>query len=48
MRMVLQLHLKESDIRISVREGWRDPKFRWIHTLTNLLAGKQMRDYYGN
>ena len=42
------LAAKDSDVRISVREGWRDSKYRWIHTLTNLLAGKQMREYYGN
>ncbi len=40
------LAAQESDIRVSVREGWKDSKYRWIHTLTQLLAGGQMRDYY--
>jgi hypothetical protein len=40
------LAAQDADIRISVRESWQDPKYRWIHVLTRLLAGKQMRDYY--
>ena len=40
------LAAQDTDIRISVRESWQDPKYRWVHVLTRLLAGKQMRDYY--
>jgi len=42
------LAAQETDIRISVREGWQDSKYHWIHVLTRLLAGRQMRDYYGS
>lgn len=41
------LAARATDVSISARENWRDRKYRWIHAATRLLAGRQMRRYYG-
>lgn len=42
------LAARATDMTISVRESWQDPKYLWIHRLTRLVAGKQMQRYYGS
>jgi hypothetical protein len=40
------LAARATDVSISVRENWRDRKYRWIHAATRLLVGRKMRRYY--